>query len=202
MAGSLRERRKQLLREEILETAQMLIAEHGYAAMSMDELAAQAGISKPTLYGHFSSKEEVAGEMIIRHMAWFINWIEQPPSHLTPLAQLIELLREFVHKHLAHQDIPVQVWSPDLFRAVCERVEVTANLHRIHIGVRQLSEAAIASGEINPAFSADSVMLTFFSLSNSLNVTRVGGLHWSINTATIADDLATIFEQGVRNPRA
>ncbi len=200
MAGTLRERRKQLLREEILEVAQSLIAEHGYAAMSMDELAARVGISKPTLYGHFSSKEEVAGEVIIRHMAWVIAWVEQPPAHLTPLAQLIELLREFVHKHLVHQDIPVQVWSPDLFRAVCERVEVTANLQRIHAGVRKLSEAAIASGEINPALSADAVMLTFISLSNSLNITRFGGLQWSINITTIANDLATIFEQGIRNP--
>ena len=200
MAGTLRERRKQLLREEILEIAQSLIAEHGYAAMSMDELAARVGISKPTLYGHFSSKEEVAGEVIIRHMAGFISWVEHPPAHLTPLAQLIELFRQFIHKQLVHHDIPLQSWSPDLFRAVCQRDEVMANLQRIHVGVRRLSEAAIAGGEINPALSVDSVMLTFFSISNSLNVTRVGGLHWSINIATIADDLATIFEQGVRNP--
>lgn len=200
MTATLRERRKQLLREEILETAQLLIAEHGYAAMSMDELATRVGISKPTLYGHFSSKEEVASEMILRHMAWFIARVEQPSATLTPLRQLCELLRDIIQKHLAHHDIPVQAWSPDLFRAVCDRVEVMATFQRIHHGVRALSEAAISNGEISPALSADAVVLSFIGLSNSLNLTRLSGMDWTTNTATIADDLVALFERGVRNP--
>jgi AcrR family transcriptional regulator len=56
MTLTLRERQKQALREEIMNAAQELVAEKGYGAMSMDELAARVGISKPTLYAHFANK--------------------------------------------------------------------------------------------------------------------------------------------------
>jgi AcrR family transcriptional regulator len=41
MTLTLRERQKQALREEIMNAAQELVAEKGYGAMSMDELAGQ-----------------------------------------------------------------------------------------------------------------------------------------------------------------
>jgi AcrR family transcriptional regulator len=56
MTVPLRERRRQLLRDEILQAAAALLNEKGYAAMSMDELAGRAGISKPTLYGYVREK--------------------------------------------------------------------------------------------------------------------------------------------------
>jgi AcrR family transcriptional regulator len=59
MAHSLRERRRQMLREEILEATHQLLTERGYAAMSMDDLAARVGVSKPTLYNQFPTKEDL-----------------------------------------------------------------------------------------------------------------------------------------------
>ena len=53
MTVSLRERRRQLLYDEILTAVGELLGEKGYSAMSMDELAARVGISKPTLYSIF-----------------------------------------------------------------------------------------------------------------------------------------------------
>jgi AcrR family transcriptional regulator len=55
-----REQRRQAREHVILEAAQELMEEHGYDAMTMDDLAARAGITKPTLYQHFPSKEEIA----------------------------------------------------------------------------------------------------------------------------------------------
>ncbi len=46
-------------REQILAVAGTLFAERGYHAASMDELARRAGVSKPVLYDHYSSKEEL-----------------------------------------------------------------------------------------------------------------------------------------------
>jgi len=46
-------------RELILASAVRLFAERGYHATSMDEVAAQAGISKAVVYDHFTSKREL-----------------------------------------------------------------------------------------------------------------------------------------------
>lgn len=47
----------ELRRRQLLELATELFAERGYAAASMDELAARAGVSKPVIYAQFGSKE-------------------------------------------------------------------------------------------------------------------------------------------------
>lgn len=48
---------RELRRRQLLELATELFAERGFAAASMDELAARAGVSKPVIYGLFGSKE-------------------------------------------------------------------------------------------------------------------------------------------------
>lgn len=44
-------------REAILEAAKCLFLRHGYAGSSMDAIAAHAGVSKLTVYSHFTDKE-------------------------------------------------------------------------------------------------------------------------------------------------
>ena len=43
--------------QQMLETARMLFAERGFAAVTMDELAAAVGVTKPLLYTYFGNKE-------------------------------------------------------------------------------------------------------------------------------------------------
>lgn len=46
-------------RERILATARHLALRHGLKGVTMEAIAREAGIAKPTLYGHFTSKEDV-----------------------------------------------------------------------------------------------------------------------------------------------
>src|SRR5215469_11384270 len=46
-------------RAALLEAAQMLFGEHGYAGTSLDEVVAQAGVTKGALYHHFADKESL-----------------------------------------------------------------------------------------------------------------------------------------------
>jgi AcrR family transcriptional regulator len=46
-------------RQTILDAALVLFAERGYEAASMDDIAAQAGITVAVIYSHFKSKEEL-----------------------------------------------------------------------------------------------------------------------------------------------
>jgi len=45
--------------EQLLDLADRLFAERGFQAASMDELARRAGVSKPVIYDHFGSKEQL-----------------------------------------------------------------------------------------------------------------------------------------------
>ena len=61
-------RRSALTRNRILETAYRLFYERGFTRISMDAVAARAGITKRTLYNHFESKDALLGE-ILKHQS-------------------------------------------------------------------------------------------------------------------------------------
>ena len=54
--------------DAIIQTASRLLAEKGFEAMTVDEVAASVGIAKASLYKHFSSKEDLAAAAMVRVM--------------------------------------------------------------------------------------------------------------------------------------
>ena len=51
-------------REQLIETAIGVFAEQGYHAASMNDVAEAAGVTKPVLYQHFSSKRDLFVELL------------------------------------------------------------------------------------------------------------------------------------------
>jgi len=54
-------------RTRIEDTAARLFAERGFAGTTIGEIAAEAGLSKPMLYRHFDSKQELHLALLERH---------------------------------------------------------------------------------------------------------------------------------------
>jgi AcrR family transcriptional regulator len=54
-------------RTGILDAALAVFSESGYHEASIDEIAGEAGVSKALIYEHFSSKQELYGELIARN---------------------------------------------------------------------------------------------------------------------------------------
>src|SRR3954470_1538131 len=55
----LRERKKRQTRELIAATAQGLFRERGFDAVTVDEVAGQAGVSRKTVFNYFATKEDL-----------------------------------------------------------------------------------------------------------------------------------------------
>ena len=96
--------RERMYRDLVFECAEHVIAEQGLEATTMQEIAAEAGISLRTLYTAFPSKEElvaevqrVRGEGIVTEIA---QSIDAAPNE--PLAQLAGGVRGYVDFLLAH----------------------------------------------------------------------------------------------------
>lgn len=58
------ERERQLKRNALLRAAAIEFGERGFRSTSLDVVAARLGISKPTIYHYFSSKEEILYEIM------------------------------------------------------------------------------------------------------------------------------------------
>ncbi len=61
------EKQRELREQAILEAAMVLMSGRGFAHTSMDDIAEQVGISKPTLYQHFRSKNAIAETVMLRN---------------------------------------------------------------------------------------------------------------------------------------
>lgn len=75
--------------EQLLDLAERLFAERGFHAASMDELARRAGVSKPVIYDHFGSKEQLfatcvrrTGEVLADRVARAVREDSDPRARL------------------------------------------------------------------------------------------------------------------------
>ncbi len=81
------------LREHaILDATTTVLSSKGYDLMTMDDVAGAVGISKPSLYKHFKSKEELVGEALIRLLDGALEFIAGLDSGLNPVQKLEALL--------------------------------------------------------------------------------------------------------------
>ena len=77
-------------REQLLHTAVAVFAEHGFHATSMNDVAEAAGVTKPVLYQHFSSKRELFIELLADIGAELRETIAKATADATGPRQQIE----------------------------------------------------------------------------------------------------------------
>lgn len=90
-------------REKILDTATLLVREQGVKGTSLADIAKRAGISKGTLFYHFSAKDDLIYEMTVRHFKQITD------NLLTRVAEmrgqdLEQILQEAVFTILTQED--------------------------------------------------------------------------------------------------
>jgi AcrR family transcriptional regulator len=89
-------------RTRILDAAAQVFADRGYEPATLDEIAEAAGISKPVIYDHFSSKKELHVSLIESHGQALIEFMaERVGQAKTPadaLAAGLGALLEFVER--------------------------------------------------------------------------------------------------------
>ena len=92
--STLRERQWRLREDAILAAAYEMIAAHGAGPVSMDDIAARAGVSKPTLYQHFAGKDELIVSVSMQLMRQSEEELSARAAGTRALEHLARTLRE------------------------------------------------------------------------------------------------------------
>jgi TetR/AcrR family transcriptional regulator, cholesterol catabolism regulator len=81
-APTMRERKQRATRERLLTVAQALFAERGYDRTTMDEIAADADVSRATAFNYFPRKDELLLALVERRRAAIADLLtrEQPEA--------------------------------------------------------------------------------------------------------------------------
>jgi TetR/AcrR family fatty acid metabolism transcriptional regulator len=169
---SLKERQRQERERLILRAAEDLLLEKGYHDTSMEEIAARVGISKGTVYLHFSGKEEMVFALLAQRMARYEQTMgEILDSARAPAAKLRAIL-EYVYSGSPNDGLQrhVQLMTA-IFRDPELRTRLLENREAMHetwdaISARlgTLIDAGKAAGEIDAALPTPVILNVFSAL--------------------------------------
>jgi AcrR family transcriptional regulator len=81
--------------KRLLEKAEELFWDYGYNAVSVDQIAAEAGISKMTIYKHFHSKEDLFIEVLNRSIEYHMNKVMEIISEKQHTVEKIEAMYNY-----------------------------------------------------------------------------------------------------------
>jgi TetR/AcrR family transcriptional regulator, regulator of autoinduction and epiphytic fitness len=159
--------RQQLLRvreDAIVSSVNRLLAEKGFEAMTVDEVAADVGIAKASLYKHFASKEDLAAAAMVRVLDRALAFLDQQAAQTaTPIEHLKAVARWTMSVQLAGE-------MPTL-PAQNSTLRTTLLQNRAYLdGVMAVSErlgawitAAQAAGQIDPGLPPEAVLYTLYA---------------------------------------
>lgn len=185
-----KEKEKQRREQEILAQAKQLISSRGYSQLTMDDLAEAVGISKPTLYQHFKSKEELAAQVYIQDHADFNRHFLSLPD-LSPLQQIIHMMRIMMKRRYEADSLMAQL-GPEMFNIMRNSPVLCEMRNNTMSQFYDLVDAAKAQGEINIPTPTPIIAGAMFGMQASL------GGHFGLPSAYTPDTLDESIEHVVQ----
>ncbi|HEY3785995.1 MAG TPA: TetR/AcrR family transcriptional regulator [Steroidobacteraceae bacterium] len=122
-------------REKLLDASFVLIREKGYSATSVDELCAQAGVTKGAFFHHFQSKDALAVAALDRWSELSRVFFESAPyhEHGDPLDRI-----------LAYLDFRKALLKGEVAQFSCLAGTMVQEAYETHAGIREAADASIS----------------------------------------------------------
>lgn len=154
------------MREDaIVEAVNRLLATKGYDAMTVDEVAAESGMAKASVYKHFASKEDLAGAAMVRALDRAMAFVDglREQTDVSPIDQLKAVAGWAIASQLAGEmpSLPSQnsslTTSLQANDAYMDRLINLSN--KLSIWITQ----AQTSGQLNPDLPAEMTLYILFA---------------------------------------
>ncbi len=191
---SFKQRMLKVREESIVHAVNRLLAEKGFDAMTVDEVAAQVGIAKASLYKHFPSKEDLAAAAMVRVMRRAQDFISGLPGDATPLANLQAVVRWVLQVKLAGDMPTLPSQNSSLRTALIANPAYMDGLMDVSDRLGAWIEQAQAAGDLNPDLPAIAILYTFFARAcdSVVEFLQMGQLFTDVQIVDLV--LCTCFE--------
>ena len=186
--------KEQVLRvreDAIVSSVNRLLADKGFDLMTVDEVAADVGIAKASLYKHFASKEALAAAAMVRLLERTLAFLDQQAARSAASAfeRLSAMIRWALELQLAGEMPTVPSQNSSL------RAELLANkiyldlLMQVTERLGSWIQQAQTDGDIDPELPPEVVLLTVFArgcdpvpafLKSGGNFTDEQIVHWAM----------------------
>jgi TetR/AcrR family transcriptional regulator, regulator of autoinduction and epiphytic fitness len=155
-----------LAREEaIVSSVNRLLAEKGFDVMTVDEVAADVGIAKASLYKHFTSKEALAAAAMVRVLDRTLAFVAtlQTLEPLPAINQLRAVARWTMQVQLAGEMPSLPSQNSSLRSALSSHTEYLARLMEVSDKLGAWIVSAQKDGHVNPQLPPELVLYTLFA---------------------------------------
>jgi AcrR family transcriptional regulator len=180
--------------DAIIGVVNRLLAEKGFDAMTVDEVAAQVGIAKASLYKHFPSKEDLAAAAMVRVMRRAQAYLTELPESLAPLDKLRAVVRWTMELKLVGEMPSLPSQNSSLRATLIANADYMNGLIEVSDHLGAWIEAAQAQGLLNPQLPAIAVLYTLYARACDpvLEFLQMGGQHTDAEIADLV--LSTCFD--------
>lgn len=151
--------------DAIVTVVNRLLAEKGYDLMTVDEVAAEVGIAKASLYRHFSSKEALAAAAMAAVLARAMEFVAsvRVQGDTSALDRLRAVVRWALQQQLAGEMPALPAQNSALRAALVGDVHYMSRLVDITDRLGTWITQAQAEGSINPQLPPEVVLYTLFA---------------------------------------
>jgi len=168
--------------EAIVASVNRLLAEKGFDAMTVDEVAADVGIAKASLYKHFSSKEALAGAAMIKILERTLAFMEKLKAEhpdARPAEQLQAVARWTMQVQLAGEMPSLPAQNSALRASLTTNKPYLDRLLQVSDTLGAWIEAAQAAGDIDASLAPEVVLYTLFARACDpvLGLLKLSGQH-------------------------
>ena len=196
---SYKEQTFKLREDAILDAAHRLLARKGFDLMTMDEVAAEVGIAKPSLYKHFVSKEQLVGAAMIRLIDGAIDFVEQLPTAQSPLEKMKQVLGWALRVRLGGGLPYLPATSPQVREMLTKNMGYVVKVMTLNGMLSDIVERAKKLGELRSDLPDDVILFSFYARSCDPAVEYLKLYSKLDNDAIIEHMISGCFD-GLANP--
>lgn len=181
-------------RARILDAALKLFEQRGFSDVSMQQIADAAGVTKATLYHHFTGKEDLFATLVRDVINEFWQGTIARAQSDGPVEETLRSIVEYVAG--AADETDFATWSDDMQRHISGDVlqGILTEHPEPHDAIRDLFRRAIARGEMRP-LDVDGMTAIFIGILMGMNhQEHAAEKQWTPDAALIVD----VFLNGIR----
>lgn len=184
------------MREDaIVSAVNRLLAEKGFEAMTVDEVAADVGIAKASLYKHFTSKEELAAAAMVRVLDRALAFLDQEAARSVPAFEHLKAVARWTMQVTLAGEMPsLPSQSSSLRTTLLQHRDYLDRVMEVSERLGTWITGAQDAGQIARTLPPEAVLYTLYARACDpvLSFLKAGGNYTDAQIVEIV--LATCFD--------
>ncbi len=192
-------------RAELVRAAAEVFREKGFAAATLNDVAAKVGTDRASVYYYFGSKEELFHECITETVVLNLARAKEITSKdISPREKLRELIAMLIHSQVEHYPYMYVYMQEDMARVASQEAawaqDMVKKTHKIERYFLDTLKEGVADGSFRSDLSVTLIANSLFGMTQWTHRWWVPG-----ESRYSADDLSRVFDgiliEGIEKPK-